>query len=219
LRVAAAAVFLLAFIIIGTLASPTLRAFAEQLMHFFVPSQEDHISVQVTIPFPGRPGSFESPDYFSLDLSEAQKLAGFPIQQIGRLPSGYAFSGAHFDPNLKAVSSRYSKDSSFLVFTQRPSGKVQEYFSVGASAAVKTVEVRGIQGEYVTGGWRVSPQESARIETAVPGTQVSLAAHWDPSLPQDTLRWQERGMIYEIRAAGTGRPNLDELLEMAGSIR
>lgn len=219
LRVAAAAAFLLAFIIIGTLASPTLRAFAEQLMHFFVPSQEDHISVQVTMPFPGRPGSFDSPDYFSLDLSEAQNLAGFRVQEITRLPSGYVFSGAHFDPNLKAVSSRYSKDGSFLVLTQRPSGQVEEYFSVGASAAVKTVEVRGLQGEYVTGGWRASPQEGSRIETAVPGTQVSLEAYWDPSLPQETLRWQEEGMVYEIRAAGAGRPNLDELLEMTGSIR
>jgi hypothetical protein len=219
LRIAAAAAALLAFIIIGTLASPALRAVAQQLMHFFIPAQDDRISVQVTMPFPGEAGSFESADYFSLSLSEAQSLAGFPIKEITRLPPGYAFSGAHFDPTLKAAALRYSDHGSFLVLTQRPSDKVEEYFSVGASAAVETVEVHGVQGEYVTGGWRVTPQESARIETAVPGTQVSLGAYWDPSLPQETLRWQEAGMAYEIRAAGADRPNRDELLEMAGSIR
>jgi hypothetical protein len=219
LRIAAAAAALLAFIIIGTLASPALRAVAQQLMHFFIPAQDDHISVQVTMPFPGEAGSFESADYFSLNLSEAQDLAGFPIKEITRLPSGYAFSGAHFDPTLKAVALRYSDHGSFLVFTQRPSDKVEEYSNIGASASVETVEVRGVQGEYVTGGWRVGPQESARIETAVPGTQVSLGAYWDPSLPQETLRWHEAGMAYEIRAAGVDRPELDDLLEMAGTIR
>jgi hypothetical protein len=219
LRIAAAAAILLAFIIIGTMASPALRTVAQQLMHFFIPAKENRISVQVTMPSPGEAGSFESADYFSLNLSQAQNLASFPIREIAELPSGYTFSGAHFDPTLNAVALRYADHGSFLVLTQRPSDEVEEYSSVGASAAVATVEVRGVQGEYVTGGWRVARQESARIETAVPGTQVSLDAYWDPSLPQETLRWQEAGMVYEIRAAGPDRPNLDELIKMADSIR
>jgi hypothetical protein len=194
------------------LAVPSLSAVARQLMRFFIPNPSDNMVLQVTVPSPGDAQVFGSEGYFSLTLSEVEKLAGYDVKEILLPEAGsplprLVFSGAHYDPGLEMVTLRYSIESDSLFFSQHPSGNIEEYSSIGAGAPVETVRVRGVEGEYVRGGWRSEPSSGhpAR-QTPPPGTQVSLDITWDPALPQRILRWQEDHVYYEILiSAGLGR--------------
>jgi hypothetical protein len=198
-------------------------------MRFFNPNPSDQMTLQVTIPSPEDPQVFGAPGYFSLSLEEVEKLDGFEVKEIIFPATGspipeMAFSGAHFDAELQAVNLRYSVDGISLFFSQRASGKIEEYSSVGAGAPVKPVIVRGVEGEYVAGGWRSKrASDSPAHGTLQPGTQVSLDIVWDYDLPQRILRWQEDQVYYEILySAGLGRKwPLDEeaLIQIASYVK
>lgn len=213
----AAAVTLL-LLVTATLAIPSLRAVAGQIMLYFAPAQADQLSLQVTVPPTGEAGAFASiPDY-ALTLSQAGELAGYPLKQIHSPPPGFAFTGAHFEPALRSVALRYQSANAALYLTQRPLGEVEEVHSIAPGAVVETVQVGQAYAEYVTGGWRLNPGTGPNLATATLGTQVSLDLSWDPDLPQQTLRWQADGMLYELRYAGTSPLTQTELTQIAANI-
>jgi hypothetical protein len=206
-------------LLIGTLAMPSLQAVAQQIMHYFIPAQKDQRSIEVTVPYPGDSGDFGTPAYFSLSLTQAQAKVDFPLTQIQQLPSVWAFSGAHYEASLNSITLRYQVNGSTLYLTERPTDAVEEYSSVGASAPVETVTVGEVAGEYVQGGWHLTSEGNSPMKTGVPGTQVSLEIFWDPDLPQQTLRWEREGIVYEIRFAGKSLLSKQALIEIAESIK
>ncbi len=225
LRPLAAGVFLLALAVIAVFAIPPLNATARRLMFFFAPSPSQSLVLQVTAPSPGDPNVFGSPGYFSLTLLEAQRLADFDVRQISiaqvtSLIPGLEFAGAHYDPDLQAVTLRYSVDSRSLFLTQRRLGSIEEYNTIGPGAPVEQVSVGGVKGEYVTGGWKPAVPQAV---TPQPGAKLSLDVTWDPALPQHILRWQEGGFLYEIlTTAGLGREielGKEELIKIAEFIQ
>jgi hypothetical protein len=214
----ATATVVVSILLIGILAIPSLQAVAQQIMHYFMPAQADQRSIEMTVPYPDDKSDFGSPAYFSLSLAQAQAQVDFPITQIQQLPSGWAFSGAHYEASLNSITLRYQVNGSTLYLTERLADVVEEYSSVGASAPVETVTVGEVTGEYVLGGWRLASEGSSPVETGVPGTQVSLDIYWDPDLPQQTLRWERGGIVYEIRFAGKSPLSKQVLIEIAESL-
>ena len=103
--------------------------------------------------------------------------------------------------------------------TQRRLGEIEEYSSVGASAPVEIVPVRGVEGEYVVGGWRFSSDGEKPSFTAVPNNDVDIGVVWDPELPQRILRWQEEDFIYEILLTGSHSLVKSDLLIIAEQIK
>ena len=213
-----AAIVVLLVLVTATLAIPSLRAVAGQIMLYFAPAQADQFSLQVTVPPTGEAGAFASiPDY-ALTLSQAGELAGYPLKQIHSPPPGFAFTGAHFEPALRSVALRYQSGGAALYLTQRPLGEVEEVHTIAPGAVVETVQVGEAYAEYVTGGWRLNPGDGPSLATATPGTQVGLDLSWDPDLPQQTLRWQQDGMLYELRFTGHPPLTLHELTQIAANI-
>lgn len=213
------AAIVLSILLIGTLAMPSLQAVAQQIMHYFVPAQEDQRSIEMTVPYPGDSGDFGTPEYFSLNLSQAKAQVDFPLAQLQQLPLGWIFSGAHYEASLNSITLRYQVNESTLYLTERPADAVEEYSSVGASAPVETVTVGEVTGEYVLGGWHLTSEGSSPIETGVPGTQISLDIYWDPELPQQTLRWEQGEIVYEIRFAGKPLLSKEAMIEIAESLQ
>lgn len=210
----------LLLVLTTTLSIPSLRAMGEQIVHFFMPEPADRMNLQVTVPGPSVADGFGSPKDYSLTFDEAQRLVGFPLGQLTLIPPEVAFSGAYYDQELNSVSIRYSAENFVLLLTQRKRSKnIQEYSSIGANAPVETVPVRGVQGEYVRGGWRMKPEASQALNTAAPGSQVSLGVYWDPELPQTTLRWMEDDRMYELRFSGAKFLEKDRLIQIANSIQ
>ncbi len=225
----AAPAFIVLLLVAAGLAFPSLPVAARQLMRFFAPNPSDHMTLEVTVPSPNDPEVFGAPGYFSLSLAEVEQLAGFDVKEIvlpeaGSPIPGMAFNGAHYDPELQTVNLRYSAGGNSLYFSQRASGKIEEYSSIGVGAPVERIIVRGVEGEYVAGGWRSTRITPTGTQGALqPGTQVSLDINWDHELPQHILRWQENHVYYEILCtAGLGRKwrlGKDEILQIASYVK
>lgn len=218
-RVLLTMTFVMLAMVAAALFSPALRTMAQQIMFFFLPATSDNLAVQVTVPSFADSGYQTSPENFKLELSVVEELADYPVKQINRLPEGLVFSGAHYDPFLRAVTLRYAGAGRTLLLNQRPIGDIEEYGSIGASAPVEPVQVRGVSGEYVTGGWRIAAGDEVNLMTATPGTQVTVAVDWDPNLPQQNLRWQENGMVYYIVSSSDKDLDKEQLILIAESIQ
>jgi hypothetical protein len=214
LRLLAAGGLILIVFLSVTFTIPSVQAAARQLLHFFVPSNSDQRVVQAQFPLPGS----EMDVYYALSLDQAQKDAGYPLKTIALLPDKMVFRGAHFEPSLKSVALRYTDGIDNLILTQHPLGNVEEYSSIGASATVEPVQVHGVQGEFVSGAWRLQASQATFQEPSLPGTQANLGLYWDAGLPQHILRWQEGGMAYEIICSGEAIAKA-ELIKVADSIQ
>ena len=193
---------------------PSVQAVARQLLRYFSPSMSDLSSVQSPLPLPG--GQVSA--YYTLSLGQAQIEAGYTLKTITELPDNMVFSGAHIEPSLKAAAFRYSNGRDDLIFTQRPLGIITEYSSIGASATVEPVQVRGVRGEFVSGAWRLQSGQATIQETSLPGTQTNLGLYWDASFPQHNLRWQENGMAFELLCTGE-TIGKTKMIEIADSIK
>lgn len=214
LRPLAVAAIIITIILAATFTLPSVQATARQLLNYFLPASSDQRTIQAPFPLPGS----QMEIYYGLNLEQAQKQADYPLKTLGVLPDKMAFSGAHVEPALKAVALRYSDGMNNLIFTQRLLGNVEEYSSIGASATVEPIQVRGVQGEFVSGAWRLQTSQSSVQATSNPGTQANLGLYWDADLPQHILRWQENGMSFEIISTGETLRK-EELVNIANTLR
>jgi hypothetical protein len=193
----ASVVILLVFT--GLLAFPQISVMARQMLSFFLARSSDQMTVQITIPASGESRDFSSEGYFSLTPEEAGALAGYPVKDlpvgVQDLIPALQFTGAHFDPDIKTITLRYSVGTQNLYLSQHPTKGIEEYEAIGPSALVEQATVSEVQGEFVTGGWKL---EHENTTPSGRGTQVSMDIRWDASLPRMTLRWRKDGMLYEI---------------------
>ena len=189
--------------------APNLEAVARRLFTFLRPAPTDTLSITSQI---NRLENYSDPGYFELTLDQASAAAGFDPLELPASVDGLEFSGAHHDPNLNAVTLRYLLDGRPLYFTQRRLGQVEEFASIGASAPVESVTLRGVDGEYAPGGWRVSAEELRE-------PQPTLELVWDAALPQHTLRWEQNQYVYEILVVDNPQMSKSRLLELAERVK
>lgn len=205
--------------ITGLFLIPSVRATAQNILQFLIPAAQDAITVPVKIPYPDDSSLFNTTVVFNLDLEEAQKLAGYPLKQVTQLGNDLIYNGAHYDRQLERITIRYSAAKYDLFFSQRPVGAIEEYSKIGASAPVEIVKVRGVDGEYVRGGWKILSPEKQTLETALPGKQILVEATWDSTLPQNMLRWSEGGYIYELLSVGNPNINRSDIIDYTKSVK
>lgn len=217
-RTAAALGLILVFSTMGMLAIPSVQAAAREVFNFFMPAPGDIRDVQVTVPTRG-PLESEAKQYFSLTWDQAQKKVAFLLHKIQLLPAGMAFQGAHYDPFREAIILNYANGIQSIWLTEWQAGNIVEYSSIGASATVEPMRLRGVQGEYVRGGWQVSPASQVPLTTSTPGAHLTIGVYWDTEYPQYTLRWQESGIVYEMIYIGDPSLEKKEILQIAESIK
>lgn len=218
-RVFAFSGLILALIIVLTLAIPSLRVTAKQFLNFFLPESADQSSIPFLVPFSGTPQDVNTPGYFDLSLSEAELKVNFKLKIISQVPKGVSIEGVNYDPSLDAITIKYRGENFLILFTQRQTGKIQEYQSIGASASVEKVLVRGVEAEYVTGGWRLSSDYQNSPKDATPDLQGTVTIYWDVNLHQQMLRWVEGKMFYEIIYHGDEQFGKNGLIQLANSIQ
>lgn len=218
-RIAAAGLAVVLLAVAGLLLMPSVRATAQNILQFLIPAAEDAITIPVNIPYSNETNPFNTPAEFDLSLVEAQSKVGYPLKQVTQLETGLSFSGAHYDPQLDKVTLRFTSGPYNLFFSQRPLGEIEEYSKIGASAPVESVTVRGADGEYVRGGWKILSPDYQVLETAHPGEQIFVDAIWDTTLPQNLLRWSEDGYIYELITIGNPDIDKSDILEIAKRVK
>jgi hypothetical protein len=202
-------------ILLPLLFTPSLLSNARQLFRFFWVHDENTLSIEVTYtPSSTADSPFPEP-YFPLSIEEAAATAGFQLKTLTSLQAGVNFDGAVYDPTRHAVLIRYAGEGITILFTQREKARISEYAGVGSDAAAQIVTVRGVQGEYIPGGWLVqslsTPQPELETQT------VNLI--WENQAGMATLRWEENGDVYEIVVTSLQNISQAELLAIAESMR
>jgi len=143
---------------------------------------------------------------FTLDIKEAESLAGFDVLEPTWVPSVLFFKGAAFEPNesdkpkntVQILYYFYSEArgpslaSNGIVISQQPIDSIEDCRMgtgclVGAGAQVETVQIGDTIGEYVIGVW-----------------EADNAGHWiwrvEPYLQR--LRWEKNDFAFEILYMG-----------------
>ncbi len=214
-RLAALAALVFLFVLILSIASPTLEVVAQRLMHFFQPGISDQTTFQIPLEDINNPEA-----RFSLTVAEAELLAGFEAHLPGQLPQGFAFSGAAFDTDREAIVINYHAEQSGAVLRVFQSQAGEEYQQIGASAGVESVLVGDAIGEYVSGAWSV-PAVKSTLEADTAESTLPLEATWNPDAEIQFLRWKANDRQYEILYAGNGSEKLTQadLIALAESMK
>jgi hypothetical protein len=212
------AVVILILAFVGISFIPSVNAIARQIIFSFITAPSDQLKIQVTSSSPADLYHFSEPVNFPLRFTEAQIQADFELKQIQVLPKGLVFVGARYDAFYKAVTILYQADDYNLFLTQRLIGNGEDVFSIGANAEVSLVKVGNYHGEFVMGGWKAISTPATSDKTT-PVSQTEINAIWDKTLPQNTLRWQTEGHIYEMRTIGEGSPSQSELIALANELK
>jgi len=214
-RLASFIILTFLLILLPLVFTPSLLSNARQLFRFFWVHDENTRSIEVTYT-PSSPSDSPFPEpYFPLSIEEAAATAGFQLRTLTALPTGVTLDGAAYDPTRHAVQIRYAGEGITILFTQREKARVNEYASVGSNAAAENVKLRGVQGEYIPGGWLVQSQSTPQPDM---GTQtVNLI--WENQAGMATLRWEENGYVYEIVVTSLQNSSQAEILAIAESMR
>jgi hypothetical protein len=186
-RLAAVFSLLLLLGLVFLLATPSADVLAFRIAQFFTAISGDTVTIAIPIP------EFEDSgtQHFSSAV-EAARLAGFEVKTPSLLPQGLIFSGAAYHPLRQSVMMNYeSGDGSILRITQRPASL--EYQRISVNASVEKVQINGVTGEYVAGGWRVITPLGATADPT-----ITVQAAWDSEANIHFLRWQEADILFEI---------------------
>jgi hypothetical protein len=215
IRLVSFAILTFLLILLPLLFTPSLFSNARQLFRFFWVHDENTRSIEVTYtPTSTSDSPFPEPS-FPLSIEEAAATAGFQLRTLAALPAGVILDGAAYDPTRHAVLIRYAGEGITILFTQREKARITEYASVGSGAAAEIVTVRGVQGEYISGGWVVQSQSTPQPELET--QTVNLI--WENQAGMATLRWEENGYVYEIVVTSLQNMSQAEILAIAGSMR
>lgn len=208
LRWAGVMLALLALLVGVTLAVPSLRATAAELLGF---TRADSDRIEPTLPFVEAPPALSS-------IQELEQVAGFDVLEPIWLPPGFAFKDAHYFGQVASTQYRRIDEESPMpagfgidqaIVTGPPL-----FPNIGASAKVESVRIGEVQGEYVKGGW---VSHDTLEQGGRPGTVEQLKMQWDPTQPSQQLQWQVGEFTLTIH---TG-PDLtkDDLVAIAQSLR
>jgi hypothetical protein len=154
-----------------------------------------------------------------LKVKEVEDQAGFDLLEPAWLPEVLTFAGASFDPDagiarifyryLEPFGLRENPDpimTNGLVLREEPFQTTDDCELcgvVGASAAIETVQIGEVWGEYVEGVWKY--------------TDDGLVWESDPYLK--TMRWQSDGMAFELGYMGPpDTVTEDEMIAIADSM-
>jgi hypothetical protein len=215
IRLASFTFLILILLVLPLLFTPSLISNARQMLRFFWVSDENSRSIEVTYtPTFTSTSPFPEPS-FPLSIEEAAATAGFQLRTLATLPAGVILDGAAYDPTREAVLIRYAGEGKTILLTQRVKDRVKEYASIGQDAAAEIVTVRGVQGEFISGGWVVQTQSTP--QPGMGSQTVNLI--WENQAGMATLRWEENGYLYEIVVAGSQNISLEEILAIAESMR
>ncbi len=201
--------------------TPQLRALAQEMLDLFtrVPQEEitsRELEAAANVP-PVEAWQRE------LSLPEAERIAGFKLWQPSVVPEEHQFNQAACLPSEQMLISVYvaaddlvvdPRPYSQLVLAQQPATHVassSNMYPIGASAAIETVQIGDVTGEYVEGVWCGANSD--------PKTPLQ----WCPSPSSRILRWQRGDWVFTLSAlddANSSRPSLtrQQMIELATNI-
>jgi hypothetical protein len=184
----------------GLWAVPPLRTFAQDVIEFFIPAQADTRSTEIFVG--GQPS--EATDQPSGDLQTVIAQVPFTVYTPTNLPAGYQISDAEYTYGAVFITLTCVEPWAIMI-SQRPLDESLGSLSqeVGASAVIESVDINGITGEYVHGGWDIVPPANLDELRQTPHPQgVAVESVWNNDLPWGRMAWSADGFAFEITMAG-----------------
>lgn len=174
---------------------PQGRAWANNILRFFTRSESNQLPIQswqlTPLPTLGTPTA-DPASIIDADqgIEEIQQKAGFDVYVPSWIPDSLHFAGASIEQDHKIVRIFYRYvDTNGLVLRQEPISMTNECElcgKVGADSVIQEVSIDGIYGEYVEGVWNLTDQGPV----------------WEADPYLKTMRWQDKGMSYELLYMG-----------------
>jgi len=202
-RLALATVALL-LILTALFAAPQGRAFAQNILQYFVrtdekvrplpegqiPSTEDQDAPTAVAPAP------------LVSVTEAEKTAGFDAKELPSTPNGFEFAGAMAIGNGISIQYQARGNGGQLVINESTNGFMESDWDQTPTDAITPVKIGDLDAEFVQGTFVVYPNETV--------------ARWNPDAPILRLRWIQDGVWFEMTKFG----NVEsiEYLDQAGLI-
>jgi hypothetical protein len=197
---------IIAAVLALALITPQGRAFAQNILQFFVRSESDVLPVPTSEPVswvdltPGVPpptktplppmaifasecGDFGNP---TCTVEQIRNKVDFTVREPANIPEGLYFIGATGGPDNIYLLYYYENQSGGLSITvERWAGAPSpETGLVGASATVEQVQIGDLPGEYFKGSFVYEDGETT--------------ATWVPDFGIETLRWVDNGISYTM---------------------
>ncbi len=184
----------------GFWAVPPLRTFAQEVIEFFIPDQDDTRSAEIFVG--GLPT--DEPDQPPGDLQTVIAQAPFGVYTPTNLPDDYQITDAEFAHGVVFITLTCVEPWAIMI-SQRPLDEsvVSLGQEVGASAVIESVDINGVTGQYVHGGWDIVPPANLDELRQTPQPQgVAVESVWNNDLPWGRLVWVADGFTFDIMSAG-----------------
>ncbi|MBW8010088.1 MAG: hypothetical protein FVQ83_02445 [Chloroflexi bacterium] len=199
-QAAIAIVLLLILSLTTPILSPSFEAVAERLVKFFNFSETDSTNIQLTNSISAESRIVLRESDFPLTIGQVQNLSPINLSNPTLSSFNLVFFGASYNTETQQAIFYYRGTNLHLLITQQPAG---DFFQeVGISATVESVQIEDLYGEFVSGGWVVSPVGSPTPEETQSGNRETVTAIWDPNLLHLTLQWQSEDILYSIMSWG-----------------
>lgn len=196
----------------GFWALPGLRALAQEIINFFIPTDSDFQPGLITVC--DDPDACTGPyvDPYTQMLDEVVAQASFDVRLPTFIPRTLTFVGASYRSDPEIVEMLYEcrgTPYSYMIMQSQTSEDVPQ-MEVGASAVIEDVPIRETSGQYVRGWWLLtvdlgtfnSRSESESGVHELPGTQV-----WSNDIDYQRLYWREDGINFSIRTSSLNMDN------------
>lgn len=195
--------YLAACLCVGVIALSPLPVIAHQFIEiFFVRLSADRM-VTDNIATETPEGTQATSVWFTVSsMAEAESALEMKLKEP-TMPTRYTLESVSYRPAPLQVTLVYSRPGRSLIFSQGHKGWMSQT-SVGVSATITSIQIRGVEGEYVEGLW----------------TEDGEHLQWRNGTSFRRLRWQENEMQYEIFAVGGSDDTGDlDIVRLAESIR
>lgn len=185
----------------GLVASPELRALAQDILDLIVPGDDDTATFEFypansVTPAP----TLETDDALLADIVAA---APFEVAVPTFMPDGYVYQRGSYNFQTNSVFIAYACGLWGVGIGQRPlvDGETPPAMEVGASATIEAVDINGATGQYVRGEWAATSGALVIPRTVEPGQSIPYEAEWIDDSEWQRLVWIDDGFVFTIVTA------------------
>lgn len=189
------AMLLVAALVTVALVTPQGRAFAQTILQFFTRAESNSFPLQpsqvVTSPEDPSVPTAEPPASL-MSVAEAEVQAGFDAAELPIVPEGFEYLGARLYGNAISLEYGVPGGGSNLILMQSQDGFIQSDWDKAPAEAITSVQINGLDGEFVQGTFVVRPGETSAI--------------WNADAPVLRLRWVKDDIWFEMTKFGDVEP-------------
>lgn len=205
---------LIAAVLLGVLlaggfwASPGLRALAQEIIEFFITTEDEQpSSVFVGEEPPAQTSEPYVDPYTQTIEAVAAQVEAFEVRLPTFIPRSLTFKGATYRPYPQGIEMIYEcrgTPFSFMI-SQYLASEDETQLEIGESAVIEEVTIHDTSGQYVKGWWithvdyaSVEAAREAALESGEGPVEVPATLVWSNELEFHRLSWTEDGINFSV---------------------